>query len=523
MLQQTRVETVIPYYERFLARFPTVASLAAADVDEVLPLWSGLGYYRRARSLHLAAREVTTKWGGALPSTAAELRTLPGVGRYTAGAIASIAFSEATPVVDGNVARVLARVFCVEDDITRGPAQRELWRLAGQLVDKRDPGALNQALMELGATVCTPRAPRCGDCPVLAHCAARNEGRTEELPNKARAKAPRPLALATVVAKHDGVVWLGKRVHDGLFGGLWEPPMAPGSLAEARPQLAGLGIPKRAKTTEVGTVRHVLTHRALSVAVAVAAPRRRYRSRGEPGGGYTELSWRTPGQVALSTLARKVLAAAGALVLALVIGGGTARAEPEKKAKPPVTDVDAPVTKDDLKRYKRLDREGGIYARVFATAAAGKGLRFNNPFRLQDQLGDNAESLSLTSAYLDFSLNAAFGEPNGLQHGGAIHLSLGLEGVPQQALSVSYLAVYRADSPAMLYGRLGASFLTAPDPNVGGEAALGFSYFFTGSLGLTSELVGNLYYGAGTYEVEITTIPVLSLQLGVIGDFEVLP
>src|SRR5690606_12970117 len=170
MLQQTRVQTVIPYWERWMARFPTVRALADAPLDDVLAAWAGLGYYSRARNLWSGAREVTARWAGALPSRAAELREVPGIGPYTAGAIASIAFGERAPLVDGNVARVLARVFAIEDDIKSSAGQRALWARAGELMAAlpadHAPGDLNQGLMELGATVCAPQAPRCLVCPL---------------------------------------------------------------------------------------------------------------------------------------------------------------------------------------------------------------------------------------------------------------------------------------------------------------------------------------------------------------------
>src|SRR5690606_23283338 len=165
MAQQTRVETVWPYYERFLRRFPTVQSLASAPESEVLAMWSGLGYYRRARQLHLAAREITERFGGALPSAIADLRSLSGVGAYTAGAIASIAFDRPEPLVDGNVARVLCRTHRIESALGVAQTEQRLWAEAETLALGERPGDLNQALMELGATVCTPRAPRCDVCP----------------------------------------------------------------------------------------------------------------------------------------------------------------------------------------------------------------------------------------------------------------------------------------------------------------------------------------------------------------------
>jgi A/G-specific adenine glycosylase len=191
MLQQTRVETVRPYFERWMLRFPTLHALAAAPSEEVMKAWEGLGYYSRARNLHAAVREVSDRFGGEIPDDPAAFRALPGVGRYTSGAVLSIAFGRPEPVVDGNVRRVFARL---ADD--PAPADRRLWEMAGEIVEGERPGDLNQALMELGATVCTPRSPRCGACPIAPHCAARAVGTQEIRPAPRRAgPVPRELDL----------------------------------------------------------------------------------------------------------------------------------------------------------------------------------------------------------------------------------------------------------------------------------------------------------------------------------------
>jgi A/G-specific adenine glycosylase len=308
MLQQTRVETVVPYFGRFLERFPRLDALAKAPLDEVLLGWSGLGYYRRARQLHLAAREVVERYGGALPARAEQLRQLPGIGRYTAGAIASIAFDERVALVDGNVTRVLARFAALDDDMRSARGQAGVWALAEELVPRRDPGDFNQALMELGATVCTPTHPACGSCPLETRCQAARHGRVAELPRLAPKKPPRALACVALVARgRGGRLWLGRRVPEGLFGGLWEPPLVEANdVAGARPLLQSHGLGIRAALEECGQVSHVLSHRRLSVRVvraaasAVNAPRR-------PSGPYDLLGWRRLGDVALSRLAQKVL------------------------------------------------------------------------------------------------------------------------------------------------------------------------------------------------------------------------
>jgi hypothetical protein len=181
------------------------------------------------------------------------------------------------------------------------------------------------------------------------------------------------------------------------------------------------------------------------------------------------------------------------------------------------------LSESDTKLYRRLSRPPGGYARLLLGLAFGRGLRFNNPYRLRTQLGDTSESMSLTATYFDTSVGMAFGDPYGLQHGPSLHLAVALEGVNQQAISGSYMLLARGSSPWLGYARLGAVVLTAPDANLGGELGLGGAYYVTGALGVTAELVGNLYYGAATWETQYTVIPVLSAQAGLLIDFEVLP
>ncbi|MBM4024680.1 MAG: A/G-specific adenine glycosylase [Planctomycetes bacterium] len=224
MLQQTRVRAVVPYYERFLARFPTVERLARARLDTVLKLWEGLGYYSRARNLHEAAKMVVTRFHGHLPTTREELLTLPGIGRYTAGAIASIAFGRRDPLVDGNVTRVLCRVFRIRGNPKDVAVQKRIWTIAAELVPEEHAGQFNQALMELGSEVCLPRDPRCEACPVNSLCAARRHHEQDALPTRV---PKRPLPFHTVVVGmiyRDGRILIDKRKPDGLLGGLWEFP-----------------------------------------------------------------------------------------------------------------------------------------------------------------------------------------------------------------------------------------------------------------------------------------------------------
>jgi A/G-specific adenine glycosylase len=199
MLQQTRVAAVIPYYERFLARFPTVKALAEAPTEEVLRLWAGLGYYSRARNLQRAAQQIVAKHGGTFPKNASDVRALPGIGAYTAAAILSIAFEQECAALDGNVARVLARLFAVRGDLREGARWQELQHSADALLERPAAGDWNQAMMELGATICTPRAPQCLVCPVMKHCAARKDGAQEEIPEKRKKRAAVSVTLAAAV------------------------------------------------------------------------------------------------------------------------------------------------------------------------------------------------------------------------------------------------------------------------------------------------------------------------------------
>src|SRR5574341_14628 len=225
MLQQTQAATVIPYYERFLARLPTIEALAAASLDEVLKLWEGLGYYSRARNLHRAAQKIVEEYGGEFPTEIEQLRKLPGIGRYTAGAIASLALGVDAPVLDGNVMRVLARLFNSEEDTGESGTQREMWKLAERLIPTGQAGAWNEGLMELGRRICTPQSPACGRCPVNEFCEARKIGVQEQRPVKrAKARTPHFDVTAGVIWGDDHRVLISKRPLDKMLGGLWEFP-----------------------------------------------------------------------------------------------------------------------------------------------------------------------------------------------------------------------------------------------------------------------------------------------------------
>jgi A/G-specific adenine glycosylase len=315
MLQQTRVATATPYWHAFLERFPTLDALARAPVPAVLRAWAGLGYYRRARDLHRAARLVVREHGGRVPDDPTDFARLPGVGRYTVGAVLSIAFDRPLPVLDGNVARVLSRLRALPLGHRDAAGARALWALAGELVPARRPGDWNQALMELGATVCTPRAPRCAACPLRAACRALATGRVGQLPPAPARRAGVKVRQAVALIEWRGRMLVARRAGP-LLDGLWEPPAvelrprAPARRAlEAR--LAGLGL--RARLAPAGRrVRCSITHRDITAEVwrgALEGGARLPRSgaAGEP------LRWVDPRRpaLALTALAAKVAEAGG--------------------------------------------------------------------------------------------------------------------------------------------------------------------------------------------------------------------
>jgi A/G-specific adenine glycosylase len=311
MLQQTRVKTVEEYFPRFLRMYPTVENLARAELAQVLGAWSGLGYYRRARALHAGAREVVEKYGGKLPQDAPTLREISGIGAYTAGAIASIAFGAKEPLVDGNVARVLARLFALRCDVRSPAGAREMWKVAAELLPEHEPGSHNEALMELGATVCTPRSPRCEVCPVRDECEGRGLGLEQELPVASKKKAPREMDMVALVSRRRGAVLLGLRKADGLFGGLWEPPMVEVTRGQKADKRLGelLGVDRPVLT--FGAVQtHVLTHRKFRITIASA------EIRGKPSaqamGPYERFAWQKSAALqglGISSLALRVLGA----------------------------------------------------------------------------------------------------------------------------------------------------------------------------------------------------------------------
>ena len=273
MLQQTQVTTVLPYYTRFLERFPTVAALAAAPEDEVMALWAGLGYYSRARNLHAAAKQVMARHDGAFPADVALLAELPGVGRSTAAAIAAFAYDVIAPILDGNVKRVLARHAGVEGFPGAGPVEKTLWRHAEErLPTKRDDMvAYTQGLMDLGATICSRTEPTCLLCPVAADCSARISGRTADIPAARPSKVLPQRAQRYLLARHGDRVLLVKRPAPGIWGGLWcLPELSDGDDAKAAARLR-FGVSRAGAVRELPVIEHSFTHFRLSLQVTELA------------------------------------------------------------------------------------------------------------------------------------------------------------------------------------------------------------------------------------------------------------
>jgi A/G-specific adenine glycosylase len=292
MLQQTQVDTVVPYYHRFCERFPDVHALADAPGEEVLRLWEGLGYYARARNLHRAAASISRDCGGRVPDSYDELRALPGFGPYTTAAVLSIAYDRPHAVVDGNVIRVLSRWLGIEDDVTETRTKRRIQSAADQLLDESAPGDYNQALMELGATVCTPKSPVCGACPVARSCVARREASVDRIPRKASAKARPHHVIAAAVILHGGAVLLGRRPDHGLLGGLWELPGDGVGPRERLSDACTRGVRQKTGvdisiTRRFNTLRHAFSHFEITLHTFIAEPR---TTRLAPS-GYQDAAW----------------------------------------------------------------------------------------------------------------------------------------------------------------------------------------------------------------------------------------
>ena len=267
MLQQTQVSTVLDYYARFLERFPDVRALAKAPQDEVMGLWSGLGYYSRARNLHRCAQQVVADHAGAFPHTAEVLATLPGIGRSTAGAIAAFCFSERVPILDANVRRVLTRLLGFDKDLASAKNERLLWGLAGRLLPTRDLGSAmpryTQGLMDLGASVCTPRSPRCRECPLAEFCTAWSNKDPERYPVRTRKVARRSESWRLAIVRDgQGRVWLQRRPSTGIWAGMHCVPIFSDEASRAD-FVSGLGDPSQREQEELPPFLHVLTHRDL--------------------------------------------------------------------------------------------------------------------------------------------------------------------------------------------------------------------------------------------------------------------
>ena len=295
MLQQTRVETVGPYYEAFLSMFPDVRSLAVAHPDDVMKAWEGLGYYARARNLHRAARIVVERYGGRIPRTVADLSGLPGIGRSTAGAIAAIAFGADSPVLDANARRVVARLFAVGGDPRAAAVREILWDMSARLVARGTGRETALAVMDLGATVCLPRAPRCGECPVRGHCAAFRAGSQDAIPPRvARKSVPHHDVVAALIRRPDGAYLLHGRPPEGLLGGMWSFPSArrePGESLEGALRRA-LREKLRMRVTiqrGVGAVSHAYSHYRITLHGYLCVPGGRWTPSGDGAG------WIRPG------------------------------------------------------------------------------------------------------------------------------------------------------------------------------------------------------------------------------------
>jgi A/G-specific adenine glycosylase len=315
MLQQTTVAAVIPYYNRFMQRWPRVQDLATAPLDDVLSMWAGLGYYARARNLHRCAQVVTDQYDGEFPATVVKLKTLPGIGEYTAAAIAAIAFDQYAIVVDGNIDRVMARLFLIDAPVNQKQGKDEIRAAAAKVWPKKRSGDFAQGLMDLGAIICTPKSPACGICPWRDQCGAFAANRVHELPVKIKSSVNKTrYAVAFVLLDDKGGVLLQQRPPEGLLGGLWDPPTTVWrdkpwtSKQEALAYAPSWGNDLTWKK-ERGTVRHVFSHFPLEVMVYTAFCKPAKKPL-DPGGQFADAKhqWAVKDQwPALSNLMQKVL------------------------------------------------------------------------------------------------------------------------------------------------------------------------------------------------------------------------
>ncbi len=270
MLQQTRVETVLPYYQRFLSRFPTVRDLADAPLEQVLKVWEGLGYYTRARNLHRCAKVIMQQWDGRIPDTEQELTSLPGIGRSTAGAIRTLAFHLPAPILDGNVKRVIARLFAVRGDLTRTAARKRLWNLSALLTPERESHTYTQAVMDLGAMVCTPRVPDCPACPLSGNCKAERLRLQDTIP-RPTVRGPLPhYDLAMGIIRRRGRILIQRRPEEGLLGGLWDFPNYRNNTKKGLTETLRLGVKydfglEIRTGKEIAAIRHAYTHFQITI------------------------------------------------------------------------------------------------------------------------------------------------------------------------------------------------------------------------------------------------------------------
>lgn len=310
MLQQTQVATVVGYFERFTRALPTIRALAAAHEDQVLKLWEGLGYYRRARQLHAAAREVVERFAGEFPRELADVQGLPGIGRYTAGAILSIAFDQRHPILEANTVRLLSRLVAFEGDSQSTAGKRLLWQTAAELLPQRDCGTFNQALMELGSQVCTPREPACHVCPVARFCKSRKLGLQESIPRLRPRRAAVEVLEAAIVVEHRRRILVCRRGAQGRWAGLWDfprftltaenPSQQAAEWIDALAQQTGLRVRPVERVT---TLRHSVTHHRITLLCERAA---RVSGKLKPG---LEARWLRPAELVdypLSTTGRRL-------------------------------------------------------------------------------------------------------------------------------------------------------------------------------------------------------------------------
>lgn len=304
MLQQTGVSTVIPYFHRFLKEFPTLGHLARSTEERVLELWAGLGYYARARSLRRAAERMVKEFNGRIPETRDACESLPGVGRYTAGALLSFAYDKPEALVDGNVVRLLSRVYGITDDVKDPKTQEGLWGLAWKLVPPKGARHFNSALMDLGASVCRPSDPDCLVCPLFKDCWARRQGRQEELPHAGADRPRKKIVFHAALIRHGGAWPLLRRPARGLYAGLWEFPTAEMPEDSPAPQVEAalgglLGVPVRL-VKRLPPIIHILTHREMHL----------HPWLGDAASPGEKASWRSPSDIdgmAISSLTRKLL------------------------------------------------------------------------------------------------------------------------------------------------------------------------------------------------------------------------